>query len=362
MPTCHISIYNDEINCINLVRKVEYLFYHNGSYGIKQVICRIILSNFTHKLSDEHVNFYQEFSVKFNWINRQITYSNQRSGNPGYLIGKPILVANLLINATIANKKNSNVTDDIIIRKNMTRNPNDFTDNFLTLPTSKEGLCMFNNVTYNIVEFKFDSIEKCKFQSTMKINKTKTANETCQSIQRIIFDYWLISTKNNTIKVVGDFGNADIKKLDDWSSILFYTNPDDILSNVTGDYARNNTTITCHNITTILKIDIFHSRVVYKNLNDQEKIIGTIYDFVGLKTLNFYIDNGIVVLDYLLRHEVIFFDIKLNKIKKYADPPTFEIKLPYDFFYPFVKLNNAADIPFYLPTIYPLLFYVLHLI
>lgn len=342
-PTCQVSIYNDEMNCINLLHKVEYVFYHNGSNGIKEVIVKMYLTNFTHKLSDEHVYFYQEFSVKFIWMDRLITYSDQRSGNPGYLTGKPILVANLLINETLINKTSGNGTENIV-RKNITRNPFEFIENFMTLPTSKHGFCMYNNVTYNIVEFKFDSIQKCKFQTSVKVNKSKPANDTCRLMQRVIFDYWRISLTNTTIKVVGDFGNADVRNFSDWSSVLFYTTPDEVLTNITGRYSSKNTSLTCYNITTVLKIDIFHSRVVYKNLDNQEKIVGTIYEFAGLRNLTFDIDKNYIQLDVDIKHEVMFFDITVSKIKKYADPPTFEIKLPYDFFYPFVKLNNTEQI------------------
>lgn len=173
---------------------------------------------------------------------------------------------------------------------------------------------------------------------------TKSANESCRSLQEIIFHYWSVSTTNTTQKLIGDFGNANAKNMEDWSEILFYTNPEEILSNITGSYASNNQSIVCRNLTTNLKIDLFHSRVVYKNLDNQEKIIGTLYDFVGLNNFEFNIKNEELFADINIRHEVMFFDVTANKIKKYDDPPSFQIKLPYDFFYPFIKINNGCEL------------------
>lgn len=342
-PTCKVAVYNDEVYCINLVGKVKYLFYHNGTGGFRQIIVKIHLSTFAQRLSEEATDFLQEFSVNFLWTNQSLTYSSRRSGNPGYQQGAPILAANLLINETLVNSTTGNGTETLVW-KNVTRNPHDFADNFLTLPASKLGICVLDNYTNNVVEFSVDSVQKCAFRTLKPFNNSKTANETCRSIQRAIFDLWFVSTKNTTLKMIGNFGNANEKNLGDWSPIIFEVNPENFLANVTGNYSVNNTLVTCGNLTTNLRIDVFHARVVQKGLDHQEKIIGTVYELIrNVDSSVFQIGNGNIAVDARLRHEVMFFDVTLGKVKKFADPPLFHLKLPYDFFYPFVRLSNGSQ-------------------
>lgn len=286
------------------------------------------------------MEFFQEFETIFYWTNNSVNFTKKRSGNPGYLIGKPVLVAKLLINETIINVTGTNTTKTEV-NTTIIRNHLDFTENFLTLPENKGGICILNNSTNYPVEFGFNIILKCKIKSTYEINKNLTANETCRELQKVIFIYWSISIGNKTARLIGAFGNANFTIVKDWFSVLYEETPDKKLNKTFGIYSKKNSTVTCYNIATTFKIDIFHSRVTFKNLGNQEKIVGTIFDFVGTDNFTFAVNKGKISLEVPLRHEVMFLDVT-KRIERYREHSMFSFTLPRDFFYP-VKLSSEAS-------------------
>lgn len=419
-----------------------YNIHHNGTNGIIKVEIFIALANFTHSLKETNPQFEQQFFVKFYWTNGTFNYNNIsliHSGSPGYLIGKPILLAKLHINETFINNTVTNKTE-ILVTRNMKRNFSDVQENFIILHKSQNGICVLNEDVYNSVDFGFNMILKCNIDEKIKIilkldridikdkiNETKTkikflntkedpgkievsmknevkeilsktdgikkklkkeaiinsnevklnsnevklnsskvelksnevklnsnitkfnsndtkyisASDICKEIQTKILHFWSIRLENSTVKVTGNFGNANISKIEDWSEILYEIEPQNLL-NMTRGLFHDNSSLICYNISNSLRISVFHSRVTFEDLLNQEKIIRTVFSFQNLIETKFDFENDNVHIKLPIRSEVMFYDITSQIIRKFADPPTFEIKLPYDFFYPFIKVRNSG--------------------
>lgn len=83
-----------------VVKNVQYTIYHNGTDGIKAVNAKIFLENTEDLLG----SIEQSFSVVYRWIkNEDLKYTEQlveRSGRPGYIRGKPVLLGQLIRNTT----------------------------------------------------------------------------------------------------------------------------------------------------------------------------------------------------------------------------------------------------------------------
>ena len=84
--------------CVNGVVGVSYVFQHNGTEGISSFKAKIYLAN----ISDAQNHVRQSYSVKYEWSSPSNISKNvfQRSGRPGYMQGKPLLLGKLVKNLT----------------------------------------------------------------------------------------------------------------------------------------------------------------------------------------------------------------------------------------------------------------------
>lgn len=262
----------------------------------------------------------QEFSVEFFWLDETGNYSDVRSGNPGYNVGKPILIAQQ--------------SKSEIIR----RSPK-FAENFLVLPGNIDGYCILEDDVYIEVEFGYNLLTKCMLQVDVKgRNFTAAAklepNIYCRKIKENMLNYWL--SQNRT---VGMFGNANVENHNDWTPILLDEKWENLVNKTNG--TNRDKLITCTNLFSQVVINIYYARVDIKNLLNQPKILGVYYKFTDLKNYTFNYEKT-NIFETKVTSEVTFFDVTAGKKKKFVDPPSFRISLPYDFFYPFVKLQNNS--------------------
>lgn len=346
---CNFSLHTG-YTCNNLLKKLQYTVHHNGTRGITKVEVAFALSN--ESFSSQAFRTEQEFEVIFKWMNISRNYSGynvQRSGNPGYIVGKPILLGNLVYHFNGA--KN---LPKMVIK----RNPNDISSNFLVLPENENRKCILNNKTNTIVEFGYNMIHTCKITDSMKL-KTLKAEQYCQEIQKTIFKFWSMTDfDNNSTRVYGKFGNADENNIDDWVNISYPLTPKSILSYTKGNFTKDNLKLSCQNLYDVVKIDIFHARSVIKNLHHQEKIVWLMVSFENKSDHLLNIKEDRIYFDFYLRSEIMFYDVTTKKSRKFAEPPTFEIKLPYDFFYPFVKIESKCNRVTCIPFLYLLVQFI----
>ena len=72
-------------DCRNIVERVKYHIYHDGVNGIQYVDLFITLHS-----SLETTHIVQDYNYKHFWTNENITEAVELSGNPGYIVGKPV--------------------------------------------------------------------------------------------------------------------------------------------------------------------------------------------------------------------------------------------------------------------------------
>ncbi|XP_030755412.1 tectonic-3 [Sitophilus oryzae] len=326
--------FKENINvCKNLVEKIHYNFYHNGSKGIHKIEVLGVLKNISYHFGIDSFKHVQEFSVEFLWMNETRNYSKILSGNPGYIDGKPILIGSKII------KENNTFIQ---------RNSSAFIENFLTFAKNVGNKCIRNSTYNDPIYFGYNTIMKCKMSKKLSFStKQQNATTACQEIQRIIFMSWNIKQEVNKSLVIGQFGNADPSKEENWSEVLYRINPKTLLDLNKGNFMNKNRTLVCQNISTLVDVDILFAKVDFGNLLNQKKILGTSYSFKDIDSFKVPIikNKDSFQFDFVVElvSRVSFFDITNKKEKKFVEPPSIDIRLPYDFFYPFIRVHNGAE-------------------
>uniref|UniRef100_T1JIR5 B9 domain-containing protein 2 n=1 Tax=Strigamia maritima TaxID=126957 RepID=T1JIR5_STRMM len=80
-------IYNTTTEmCENVITRVKYTFFHNGIHGIVKSDVKLAVEN-VKGITKQH------FEVEFKWANDSTEAIMKKSGNPGYLIGRPVIAA-----------------------------------------------------------------------------------------------------------------------------------------------------------------------------------------------------------------------------------------------------------------------------
>lgn len=82
--------------CKNVVSSVRYVLGHNGTEGFSSVRANVHLIN----VSNSMTRLTQSFSARYIWASTKDTVVFERSGRPGYLTGKPIILGKLMDNTT----------------------------------------------------------------------------------------------------------------------------------------------------------------------------------------------------------------------------------------------------------------------
>ncbi|XP_018562953.1 tectonic-1 [Anoplophora glabripennis] len=329
---CSFDIRNNRNDCKNAIKALRYNFYHNGTQGYTRIEILGVVEDISYEFGEGDVEFYQEFEVNFWWVNQTRNYSAMLSGNPGYITGRPILSGNLV---RIGNSTNTTVKIGRIF--------DDYLEHFLVLPENVEGKCILNKTKYLAIEFGYNLLTKCKLSMAL-FNKKQYPNgtEICKELQKTVLKMWRITGKNKT---VGMFGNANANIPEDWIKIMYNVDIEELLNKTTGLFSSKNTSLTCFGLVKEVLVDIYHSRIDFKELLNQEKILGVTYSFGGFvnKTLSYDKQRNRTYLELELKSRVVFYDISVQKQKKFVDRPSLEIRLPYDFFYPFVKIDSGVE-------------------
>lgn len=120
--------------CNNIVKEVSYVIKHNGTNGIVEAKCYLLIDS----LKLNYGMFRQRYRIKFDWLGAS-NVSFPRSGKPGYLNGKPL----------ITGIKMDKMEDDI--RKETFNVSNDLKEWLTFAKASNDGLCSDkrSNVLFN---------------------------------------------------------------------------------------------------------------------------------------------------------------------------------------------------------------------
>lgn len=277
----------------DLVTDVSYTFIVNGTQGIKDVSVDIRFTNTTAS------SVTQSFTVLFEFESANANSSQQRSGNPGYLVGRPII---------------SGTNDNGVVMTNINTNAG------ITVVQSNA-----NNECSNSVPILFgqDVRTGCKVP----------ISSTCEELQRKIN---LILDKNNASSgnlVVASFGNTSSTKqdLNQWIPVLFEN------TTTACPTIDQTATATCPSVVVGAQYQFLYA---YNGpiSNPQAQIIGARLQYdcpqaVGSLCFSSTCNNAEQSVDVTL--SVSFIDVSETPVTQFKAAPEFSAKLPNDFFFPF---------------------------
>lgn len=298
--------------CINIVKGLKYIISHNGSAGINNIDAYFHIGNASRA-------FYQYFEVQYRWIDMDKTKIFARSGNPGYLIGKPIIVG----------LSRTNKSDEILFNKS---------DAFLTLPlTGKNGEC-----DRYIVAFGEDIKLKC-FVKFFTKNFTSTS---CAKLQNMTMHLLMKDSLLNVsqryglyVSKLGNFTSTDIM---DWLRITFDRIPQNV---VTARIIEKQ--ITCSGLITSIHLDILYSVLPKPKTLMNYKILGIGVTFGEEQDVTWSkctVKDCTNILHVDILSYVNFHDVSKPSKYYFVGGPNLDITLPYDFFYPFLNGSKRIEV------------------
>ncbi|XP_072764156.1 tectonic-3 isoform X2 [Anoplolepis gracilipes] len=295
--------------CINIVKSLKYVITHNGSAGISNIDAYFDIADTSHA-------FYQYFEVQYNWIDANETRAFARSGNPGYIMGKPI----------ISGTSRANKSDEIFFNK---------TNGFLTLPLAgKNGEC--DRINRHIIAFGEDVKLRCSASLLIKNFTALSCMELQNLTMRLLMMDSLLNASNNAY--VSKLGNVVKKDTTDWLRIMFDRIPQSVVSAHTIGKQ-----ILCSGLLTSMHLDVLYSKLSEPKSLINYKILGIGITFGKEEDISWpkcSPKNCTDILRINIISHVNFYDISKPSRYHFVGGPNLDITLPYDFFYPF--LNNGS--------------------
>ncbi|KAI8783655.1 hypothetical protein BgiMline_023814 [Biomphalaria glabrata] len=305
--------------CYNVVVEVNYRFELNGTFGIQKAYVDFVFQNI------DKSKVSQTFSTKFTKVISTSSTSVQRSGNPGYQIGQPIIAGKF--NASV-----SGTTEKIELLPE---------DRLSLMRPSASGDCTtITGQTREPVLFGQDMRTGC----FISINTTSTSS-VCQELQQEIMNAIegsdvppLINglyAKNN--RYVAMFGNSEVTKTGDWVEIFFPNRP------VPPSSSSSSCTLSLG-----ANIQILYAKIGALP-NPQPKIIGVSFIYDDVQQVVYqctgpYCQPGSSSLlqKVEISSSVTFIDVSLSPQAVEGKYPTVAVRLPYDFFYPFLTSSGQC--------------------
>ncbi|XP_060568153.1 tectonic-3-like isoform X2 [Ruditapes philippinarum] len=327
--------------CENVVQEARYFFTTDGSNGIAEVQVQFVFRN----IQQANLPLTQRFSISYN----SLTDSNDtfaRSGNPGYLIGKPLLYGTL--NVTVS--ADGVESQEILIATEASLG-------LTVVRPSASGVCADASARIPVL---FGENIRTGCQIGLNLSTISTAQ--CQTIQETIVrtlegpnvpslnqdqTAWV---ENN--RYVATFGNTDRLKVGDWVKVISSNRPLPSSAKIVG-------TDTCS-----LSMGL-HIQVLYANVgalaNPQAKIIGVALLYDSLQNVKFRCEGAFcqpqtqtLTQPFEVSQTVSFVDVSQPASKFAGEAPIFIARIPNDFFYPFLYYTNSArDI---VPKVVPVTF------
>ncbi|XP_054437254.1 tectonic-3 [Pteronotus mesoamericanus] len=256
--------------CQNVVSQVIYEIETNGTFGIQKVSVSFGQTNLT---VEPGTSLQQHFIIRFRaFQSTAASLPGPRSGNPGYIVGKPLLA----------------LTDDV--------------SHSMTLLQSKgDGTC---SVRRREVQFGVNAMSGCK----LRLQKVG-----CSHLQQEMYQTLHGRPRPEHVAI---FGNADPTQKEDWTRILSRN------CSVSATHCTS-----CCVIPVSLEIQVLWANIGFQS-NPQAHVSGArfLYRCQSIKDSQ--------VKEMSLTTIVTFVDIT-QKPEPPRGQPRIDWKLPFDFFFPF---------------------------
>ncbi|XP_023610657.1 tectonic-3 isoform X2 [Myotis lucifugus] len=265
--------------CQNAVSQVIYEIETNGTFGIQKVSVSFGQTNLT---VEPGASLQQQFIIRFRAFQSTATpLPGPRSGNPGYIAGKPLLA----------------LTGDI-------------SHSVTLLQSQGDGTC---SVRRHKVQFGVNAMSGCK----LRLKKVD-----CNHLQQEMYQTLHGRPRPEHVAI---FGNADPAQKAEWTPIL------------SRNYSVSATGCTsCCIIPVSLEIQVLWAYIGLQS-NPQAHVSGArfLYQCQSIKDPQ--------VMEMSLTTTVTFVDITQKPEPPRGQPKT-DWKLPFDFFFPFkVAFSKGAD-------------------
>ncbi|XP_072165001.1 tectonic-1-like [Diadema setosum] len=319
-----VPFYNSSTDtCDNVVTEVKYIITHNATNGIETVDVGLTLRSLTS--SDTMPS--QTFSTEFVKLGETDTFP--RSGNPGYVIGQPLVAGNLV-------QLDGSILEAISLSSDPT--------NWLTVVrSSADGSCLTDTDSRIPVTFGENLRSGCTIQVSYN-----NISDICGFIQSVALN----ALSGNQPGYVATFGNSQPEVLGDWVEIF--------KDEISGSAVSNEQGV-CSNMYMSLHIEVLYANVGAL-ANPQAKIVGVrfYYPDGSGQTLRYqcigpYCQEGAesLVQQFEVSVSVDFIDTSTSPGSYWAEKPAFQAKLPNDFFYPFTGDSKAvrASLNFFLHSL-----------
>ncbi|XP_078667584.1 tectonic-1-like [Branchiostoma floridae x Branchiostoma belcheri] len=305
--------------CDNMVLSVAYTVTHNGSQGISAVEVSFTLGT----LHSTQTSVQQTFAITFN--KQDSVAGFRRSGNPGYVVGEPLLAGTLV-------ETTSTTSGEQVRSIEVSSNRNSW---LTMLSSTADGSCLSSGDRTPVV-FGEDMRSGCLV--TVYFNNITSV---CTLLQNTITDA-LQGTNPPTHVAV--YGNSQLDAVGDWVEILGDNEP---LVQTTGFR-----TTTCRNV--VLGM---HTEVLYSNIgalsNPQPKILAVRRRFENPQDITFtcvgtlcQAGGGQTGQQFEVVSSVTFIDASTSPTASLAEYPTIQTQLPFDFFYPFQTSSAVLHLSF----------------
>ncbi|XP_042231395.1 tectonic-3-like [Homarus americanus] len=308
--------------CQNVAQSIHYTLIHNGTEGITDVQAKVYFTNVT----DVMTHFTNNFGVEYIWASSEHDVIFKRSGHPGYIIGKPILLGKLVTNVTEEGDLKEAIYLDTDPRQWLTM-----------LAPGREGRC--------------DSRSQVTFGEEMRtgciIQLKQEDFSDCQLLQHQFLKLLLGHIRSNTNELrIATFGDSDVNNAADWIPILIPEEPR------SGAYLSHELGVSkCFDLILSLHFEIAFSQQG-SLANPQAKVIGIVLHYGEPQSIEFTC-GSLGCQNALLQDQtplvelvssVSFVEVTQAPQPAYSQPPTLDVKLPYDFFYPFLPSSSSVPL------------------
>lgn len=296
--------------CQNALVGLIYEVAHNG-----EQINAIFAHIFTKTIPGSSTGFMQKWGVKFVdqsafVVANDPTSIRFRSGNPGYLVGKPLLVGNLLTNPSDSAEK--------------------------AIEQSRQGLivtCDGGNGTASAIppsaEFGQDSVASCLIPLS-SVNSGSVSG-TCNAL-RAASTSGLTVSGPTTWTHVGKFGDADYAREADWTEVI--TTP----PAPPGSSGSSDSVDICVDVVVEAQFELLVTRVGATHTS-QWTVIAARRKFVQRNVDVSDLTSG----NLEIRFVVSFVETRpADLVERIPNPPPLLPRLPADTFYPF-STNTGDD-------------------
>ncbi|KAM9371593.1 tectonic-1 [Phaethornis superciliosus] len=275
--------------CINIVLEVSYHITYTDTGEIIEAAASFVLG----AINKAALSIQQSFEISFTQVN---TTPVPLSGNPGYVVGLPIRAGFRPQGYPFLAK---------ILTSGIIQNTNKYSQLTIMQSTSKQD-CLAAQGARTPILFGYNMVSGCKLRITAAMK--------CQPLSQTLLD---LLKGQNFPEYVASFGNSQAQDVFDWVPVITHFHTSEQSS--------------CQ-IPVSLEIEVKWTK--YGSLvNPQARIVNVTAAITTttLKQLPSGRQRTIPVMS-----SVVFTDISSPAEPGYKAWPTINIRLPFDFFFPFV--------------------------